>query len=32
MANISLQEFLGDSTIISTISAKDDEEEEKKES
>ena len=30
MANISLQEFLGDSTIISTISAKDDEEEEKK--
>ena len=30
MANISLQEFLGDSTLISTISAKDEEEEEKK--
>ena len=30
MANISLQEFLGDSTLISTISSKDEEEEEKK--
>ena len=30
MANISLQEFLGDSTIISTISSKDEEEEKRK--